>query len=43
MVEEVKAAELPPSRVDTIREVVETKKPAIPLAAIDAASKIFTF
>lgn len=33
----------PPSRVEKIREVVEAKKPATPLAAIDAASKIFTF
>jgi hypothetical protein len=35
--------ELPPSRVETIREAVEAKKPVSPLAAIDAASKIFTF
>lgn len=33
----------PPSRVDRIKEVVEAKKPAIPLEQLDAASKIFTF
>lgn len=32
-----------PDRVEKIREVVEAKKTATPLAAIDAASKIFTF
>jgi hypothetical protein len=39
----VKETTEPPPRVDKIREVVEAKKPAIPLAAVDAASKIFTF
>lgn len=33
----------PPTRVDKIKEVVEAKKPAIPLEQLDAASKIFTF
>ena len=33
----------PPTRVDKIKEVVEAKKPSIPLEQLDAASKIFTF
>ena len=39
----VKEEVVPPPRVDKIREVAEAKKPSVPLAALDAASKIFTF
>lgn len=39
----VKEVVPPPTRVETIREVVEAKKPQVSLKDLDAASKIFTF
>lgn len=43
VVQPVKEVVPPPSRVETIREVVEAKKPPISIEALNAASKIFTF
>lgn len=42
-IQPVKEVVPPPSRVETIREVVETKKPQVSLKDLDAAAKIFTF
>jgi hypothetical protein len=43
VITEVKEVVPPPSRVETIREVVEAKKPQVSLKDLDAAAKIFTF